>query len=294
MEFLIDKNDKDKSGIYMITNVVTGKFYIGSAKSFFNRYKRHEGDFLKKKHHSKYLQRSYDKYGSKKFIFSILELCEINKLIKMEQWYFDNFKPFHREIGYNISPTAGSNLGVKFSDKSVTQRVKSWKNKYSKPIIAISPDGIEKTFDSPSSFANFLEVSKTAISCLKTGRAKTCKGWYIKNMEQNKDYKFFTPEKELVVVKYGKLIDFCKQNNLNHGIMVAIWNKRKNSHKGYVRFDRDDLFKKILAPDGVWYYINPSHQKNFIEKHKIKNKGNFHSLVRGEAKSAEGWRLEKI
>lgn len=103
-----------KSGIYKITNEVTGKFYIGSAKDIDWRWHEHTRDLKKNCHCNLKLQHSWNFYGENKFKFTILEEIEPikEKLFEREQWYLDNFKPYERLIGYNISPKAdgGDNI----------------------------------------------------------------------------------------------------------------------------------------------------------------------------------------
>lgn len=104
------KEDKSKSGIYRIINVITNKSYIGSSVNFYKRMKKHSQDLIKNKHHSSYLQNSYNKYGKENFVFEIIAFCPKEYIIKLEQWFLDNLKP-----EYNIRTNAKSNLGLKMS-----------------------------------------------------------------------------------------------------------------------------------------------------------------------------------
>lgn len=62
-------------GIYMITNNINGKVYIGQTiRPFIIRWKEHQGNLIKGIHHNKHLQNAYNKYGAKSFSFSIIEL----------------------------------------------------------------------------------------------------------------------------------------------------------------------------------------------------------------------------
>lgn len=107
------------SGVYKITNTINGKFYIGSSGDIETRWTTHINSLNRGNHHSKHLQRSWNKYGSLFFIFSIIEKIEISEqLIIREQHYLDVLLPWNRLIGYNISPTAGSCLGIKRTDET--------------------------------------------------------------------------------------------------------------------------------------------------------------------------------
>jgi group I intron endonuclease len=105
-----------QSGIYQIRNTINDKIYIGSAVNIRDRWRTHRRDLNDQKHHGPHLQRAWIKYGASAFVFEVLEIVPNKEdLIRIEQQYLDQRKPFDREIGYNTSPTAGSPLGVKRS-----------------------------------------------------------------------------------------------------------------------------------------------------------------------------------
>lgn len=108
-----DTNDTTRSGIYQIRNAANGKSYIGSAINIRKRWREHRKALLKQSHHSSTLQRAWDKYGADAFVFEILRfVTRKENLIRVEQHYLDRFRSADKKIGYNISPTAGSCLGV--------------------------------------------------------------------------------------------------------------------------------------------------------------------------------------
>lgn len=102
--------DLKMSGIYEIVNLANGKRYIGSAKSFARRWAVHRCNLRKGKHHSAYLQSAWNKYGEANFEFRILNTCDVSELVAAEQEAIDTIRP-----EYNMSPTAGSTIGVEFS-----------------------------------------------------------------------------------------------------------------------------------------------------------------------------------
>jgi len=102
------------SGIYQIRNKKNGKVYIGSAVDIERRWRVHKRLLKQNKHHSRHLQRSYNKHGECNFIFEVLEGVEDkNLLLESEQRWMDKTRCCDDKIGYNICPTAGSNLGKK-------------------------------------------------------------------------------------------------------------------------------------------------------------------------------------
>jgi group I intron endonuclease len=105
-----------KSGIYKITNIINGKCYIGSAINIENRWKTHLRDLTRNKANPKF-QNAWNKYGESSFIFKVILYCEKEILIHQEQLWIDFYEAY-TEKGYNISPTAGSSLGVICSEET--------------------------------------------------------------------------------------------------------------------------------------------------------------------------------
>lgn len=104
---------KNSAGIYSIINKLNGKMYIGSTKNLRKRCQEHYKMLINNKHHSKFLQNAFNKYGEKHFGFCILERCEpiVSTLLFVEQKYID-------ELGYyNVCKTAGSPAGVEDKEK---------------------------------------------------------------------------------------------------------------------------------------------------------------------------------
>lgn len=102
------------SGIYRITQISTGLFYIGSSIDISTRWRQHKYAFRKPESRSTNprLTEAWNICGESDFIFEIIETCEPTKaiLLEREQHYIDTLKP-----ALNIAPKAGSRLGSKAS-----------------------------------------------------------------------------------------------------------------------------------------------------------------------------------
>lgn len=102
------------SGIYAIVNRNNRKAYIGSAVDIGARWRGHRWELRNGKHHSRYLQRAYNKEGDV-FDWEILEfVADRNALIQREQLWLDFFKTYRRDQGYNLEQKADSSRGVKW------------------------------------------------------------------------------------------------------------------------------------------------------------------------------------
>lgn len=112
------KSDLTVCGIYAIMNTVNGKKYIGSAANVSTRFWLHRKQLTTGVHHSVKLQRAWDKYGEAAFVWTLLEtVSDASLLIQAEQRWIDS-ENSAGSGGYNVSPTAGSPLGVKHTDAS--------------------------------------------------------------------------------------------------------------------------------------------------------------------------------
>lgn len=74
------------SGVYEILNTLNGKRYIGSSKELNTRYNTHFKNLKAGSHPNKHLQFAFDKYGGENFEFNVLEYCDEEYLLKLEQW----------------------------------------------------------------------------------------------------------------------------------------------------------------------------------------------------------------
>lgn len=96
--------------IYQILNKKTKHFYIGSTITLNRRWKEHRNDLKKNIHHSKYLQRSYNKHGVSEFEYIILANCPKEYLKKLEQWFLDHMKPKYNMAKDAIRPMLGRKI----------------------------------------------------------------------------------------------------------------------------------------------------------------------------------------
>lgn len=114
------------SGIYQIQSEIKKyRIYIGSAININRRKIQHLYDLRHNKHHSKKLQYHYNKYGESDLNFIILLECKKRDLLKKEQYYIDNNKPY-----FNCCSIAGSRYGMKASDESKLKMRNAKLNKY--------------------------------------------------------------------------------------------------------------------------------------------------------------------
>jgi group I intron endonuclease len=105
--------------IYRIRNLIDGKVYIGQAVNFEKRKYRHQWELRTGRHGNEHLQRAWLLHGEENFVFEVLaDDIAREALVAEEQRHIDAFRSADCMFGYNKSPAAGSNIGVKYSEAS--------------------------------------------------------------------------------------------------------------------------------------------------------------------------------
>jgi len=90
-------------GIYKITNNITSNKYIGSSNNIRTRWSKHKHSLNSNTHKNLHLQNAWNKYGSEKFEFEVILLCEEDELFFYEQKILDTLD---YTSDYNISKDA--------------------------------------------------------------------------------------------------------------------------------------------------------------------------------------------
>lgn len=96
------------SGVYIITNQVSGNIYVGSSRKMRSRFYDHRKALKAGTHHTIALQRAWNKYGPDVFTFEFALFCSAENCLFYEQTLMDNLQP-----KYNSARVAGSSLGIK-------------------------------------------------------------------------------------------------------------------------------------------------------------------------------------
>ncbi len=168
------------SGIYRITNTHNDKCYIGSSKNIkFRMYDQHRRELRKNAHKNGHLQGAWNKYGESLFKFEVLEYCEVDSLIKREQYWIDQYS---KEELYNSSLTAGRTTcrtGISPPNKGIRVNNKACPICGELVIPRKSKDGYAKTCGK-SSCIGALRNSNRVISemtRLKKSNALKGKSW---------------------------------------------------------------------------------------------------------------------
>lgn len=211
---------KNKSGIYMILNTYNNKCYVGSTKNFYKRKFEHWNLLNKNKHHSNHLQKAYLKYGADKFVYIVLEECEIEKLLEREIFWINLKNSLDPRHGYNIAiPKRNENLKLR-EDTILKLKMNSYKQWYTDKRISLEEflegkrakdlyikkgipnkekvlvfnknTGIkEYEFESISKTASHFKISQKRISDVCNGRKKSWVGYiFVKEKDYNPETEY--------------------------------------------------------------------------------------------------------
>lgn len=126
------------SGVYKITNTVTGDFYIGSSKDVKKRWSSHKWPSIWKRCQNNPLYKDMQKYGVDSFDFQILEEAEADKLKEVEQQFIENMKPTYnsnRAKGWNLERRKEYVKEYHLSDKCKESNKKA-NNKYQNQLCS--------------------------------------------------------------------------------------------------------------------------------------------------------------
>lgn len=86
------------TGIYLITNKVNGKKYVGQSIDIEKRWKDHIRDSKKSEYT---IHKAIRKYGVENFEFSVLEECPVDKLDEREIYWISELDTYNN--GYNMT-----------------------------------------------------------------------------------------------------------------------------------------------------------------------------------------------
>ncbi len=188
----------------------TGKIYIGSSHGIPRRESTHWTQLRNGCHQNKHLQRSWDKYGEKDFVFEIVELCSITDLLNREQYHLDLMQPYDDDKTFNVALDAYAPArGLKRSD-ATKKRMSEALSGYRHP-----------NWGKP---ANKVAHEKTMMKVRGVPKPNAGKRTLINIVSPNGE-----------IVQFDGLRRFCRQHNLNVGNIWAVLRGEKNTCKGWTR-----------------------------------------------------------
>ena len=119
-----------KSGIYIFTNCINGKRYIGSSIDLGIRIRTHIWELNRNDHCNQHLQNSWNKHGEEAFVWGILEICDELDRFDREQFYLDTLQP-----EYNIRTTVDNKVADPETYRKISEAMKKWHSENESPNL---------------------------------------------------------------------------------------------------------------------------------------------------------------
>lgn len=137
------------SVIYVITNIITDKQYVGQAVVKDKRWKNHRIALRTGKHTNKKLQASYNKYGVEAFIYTLVEkVTNLSKLTEREDYWINKLNTVTPN-GYNLMPASDSIVGFKHTEETKQRWSEQRKGKKRSPEfsynLSVATKGIKRS-----------------------------------------------------------------------------------------------------------------------------------------------------
>jgi group I intron endonuclease len=187
-------------GVYLITNTISGKVYVGSSTDTKKRWRVHKCQLRKGTHDNPHLQSAWNKYGETAFVFQLLEECGREYLVEREGFWIAHYDAMDPSHGYNLNDATGGATG-----DSNPMRTPTTAAKVSRALL-----GKAKTRDHSRNIAD--------------GKSAT--------------WTFISPLGEIVSIQ--NLKRFCRDNTLSQGCMWLVHKGSRRSHKGWRSVNPDE------------------------------------------------------
>lgn len=210
--------------IYMITNKINNKKYIGKSKYTFNR--RYEGKKWWMHTDNILLKRAVEKYGLENFYITILdyEVSSNQELKKKETDYIIDFNTL-RPNGYNF---------ILSQDQKFNHTPKRICEYYETGNYRLkSPTGEIIEFYNIADFCNKNNLDRMSIGAVLNGKYKQCNYWTLPDVSI-KERKIKSSTGEIFTIKQGELRRFCREQGFSGhcGLNLVLLGKEKE-YKGW-------------------------------------------------------------
>lgn len=281
MKNIKGENTYKLSGVYCITNTITNKKYIGSSKNIYSRVKLHLSHLRKNKHHSPYLQNTFNKYGEDSFVTTIIEICENNvkTLRKLEKTKIDELKPefnvMQNPVTWEITKESKLKISETLKRKYKSGEIKPYYN-YDKATALDLYNFKEEligTYPSISQLQkNVIELSKASIKNNLRKGIYFCKEYIIVPKTKTFDFCVENTIKNLCRIPIIKIlnnqIEICKQSDYPHSTFELV---NKNKGKLTIIRKRKEIFLHLGFLKKLEPCINSVNCGKPLELSKLQN-----------------------
>lgn len=256
----ISKEDQKKCGIYIIKNNLNGKVYVGSTRSFKERYDEHRLHLSKNKHHNPRLQHAWNKYDSDSFIFEIVEIIDDkSERLPREAFWISQFNSSDDSFGYNIT-----------AETDKYKRLPDIMKRNAKSYFVISPYGEEFTVENINDFCQKNNLDVRSMRKVARGANQHTKYWRC----------WLLSEKPIIIDHQFDYVTYKKEENL------------QISRLQFIELNKSKYFNyTVTSPTGEKYY--PTSLKDFCKNNKL-SEDSMYMVSNKIINDYKGWTVTKI
>jgi group I intron endonuclease len=258
----IQKEHKNKTGIYCITNLVNNKKYIGKSINIASRIANHIcGLNRKSKDSNRYLIASWHKYGRESFKYEILEEVDINNeniselLRERELFWMNHFNTIDHNYGYNLRQDSSSQSIVHEQTKKLLRinllgdKNPNFGNKWTKEQKKEMSEKIKESYRQGRKQCSYEDSLKGVIKRKKMYEQNPqLKEDHIKKQSKQITKYYidqYSKDKTTLIKRWETVYELLLQNpNYKRHNLYAVCSGEKPSMYGY-------WWKKVLIDDKV-------------------------------------------
>ena len=193
-------------GIYKITNLINGRFYIGQSKNIERRFYDHRSKGHSRNTSMK-LRRDVQKYGKDNFSFEIIEECPCKDLLVKEKEYINKLQPYYNTVNkndgeFNQLVSEGTKRWWKNLDEETKNKIKKnnligpkkghevskeTREKISKSISEVQGKRVRivetgQVFEKVMFLEEYLGACTGTYAAYKKGKIKSVKGYQVEEV----------------------------------------------------------------------------------------------------------------
>lgn len=218
-------------GIYIITNEINNKVYVGQVgkgnNTIINRINGHYRSLIKNKHRNLHLQKSWNKYillyGEESFTFDILEIVENKNLLDdREKYWIEYYEADNPLYGYNKTKGGEGGIPNEETKQKISNSLKG--RKQPTKYIQYRKEGLKQSWKQRKNRNQSKETKQKISNTLKNRILSNEHKKNISNAQKGKHR--FSEEIKLNIINdinnKIKIIDICSKYNLSYPTILKI------------------------------------------------------------------------
>lgn len=195
-----------KSGIYIITNKVNGKQYVGLSSNIKRRWSEHKTP--KNTNKTTLIAKAFRKYGIDSFSFEVLEICAVEILAEREIFWIEKLSP-----AYNMNNGGEGNNGRSMPDETrlkISQKLKKrWEQ-----LPMVEKLKISKRLETKKGH-HVSHETKSKLSIASTGKKQSIETLEIRsNLAKSYMIGNANASKAVAKVKDGKVVETFESSKI--------------------------------------------------------------------------------